>query len=181
MSSNQNIRVVITGVGLTAPNANNLKEFRDALLAQKSGITQMEVRYMGKVAVGNCNFDENLYQKKKMRRRGTRAGSISIYCAHEALLDSGLSLDSLVKNRTGISAVSFFFFNSRITSHPSIFGIITSSTIKSGRTRAFSIAAFPSDAEMTSFPSFSRLYFKSRTMSASSSTTRIFLGIIFLK
>ena len=34
MSSNQNIRVVITGVGLTAPNANNLKEFRDALLLE---------------------------------------------------------------------------------------------------------------------------------------------------
>lgn len=37
-----------------------------------------------------------------MRRRGTRAGSISIYCAHEALKDSGLSLESLVKDRTGI-------------------------------------------------------------------------------
>lgn len=100
--SNQNIRVAITGVGLTAPNANNLKEFREALLTQKSGITHMDVRYMGKVAAGNCNFDENLYQKKKMRRRGTRAGSISIYCAHEALKDSGLSVDSVVKDRTGI-------------------------------------------------------------------------------
>jgi len=95
-------RVVITGVGLTAPNANNLKDFREALLSQKSGITEMDVRYMGKVAVGNCNFDEFLYQKKKMRRRGTRAGSISIYCAHEALIDSGLSADALVKDRTGI-------------------------------------------------------------------------------
>lgn len=102
MSNNQKSRIVITGVGLTAPNANNLKEFREALLTQKSGITEMEIRYMGKVAVGNCNFDENLYQKKKMRRRGTRAGSISIYCAHEAIKDSGLSVDALVKNRTGI-------------------------------------------------------------------------------
>lgn len=102
MNNNQKSRIVITGVGLTAPNANNLKEFREALLTQKSGITEMEIRYMGKVAVGNCNFDENLYQKKKMRRRGTRAGSISIYCAHEAINDSGLSVDSLVKNRTGI-------------------------------------------------------------------------------
>ncbi len=102
MSSKQNVRVVITGVGLTAPNANHLNDFRDALLNQKSGISEMEVRYMGKVAAGNCNFDEYLYQKKKMRRRGTRAGSISIYCAHEALNDSGLSLESLIKNRTGI-------------------------------------------------------------------------------
>jgi len=102
MSDYHNSRVVITGVGLTAPNANNLKDFREALLNQKSGITEMEVRYMGKVAAGNCNFDEYLYQKKKTRRRGTRAGSISIYCSHEALKDSGLSPESLVKNRTGI-------------------------------------------------------------------------------
>lgn len=100
--NNNHMRIVITGIGLTAPNANNLKDFRDALLTQKSGITEMEVRYMGKVAVGNCNFDENLYQKKKMRRRGTRAGSISIYCAQEAIKDSGLSLDSIAKDRTGI-------------------------------------------------------------------------------
>ncbi|MGB5217465.1 MAG: beta-ketoacyl-[acyl-carrier-protein] synthase family protein [Smithella sp.] len=102
MNHNKKTRVVITGVGLTAPNANNLTDFREALLTQKSGITEMEVRYMGKVAVGKCNFDEFLHQKKKMRRRGTRAGSISIYAAHEALLDSGLSVDALVKDRTGI-------------------------------------------------------------------------------
>ena len=102
MHHNPKTRVVITGVGLTAPNANNLRDFREALLNQKSGITEMEVRYMGKVAVGNCNFNEFLHQKKKMRRRGTRAGSISIYCAHEALLDSGLPVDSLIKDRTGI-------------------------------------------------------------------------------
>lgn len=65
MTSKQNIRVVITGVGLTAPNANHLNDFRRALLNQKSGISEMEVRYMGKVAAGNCNFDEYLYQKKK--------------------------------------------------------------------------------------------------------------------
>jgi 3-oxoacyl-[acyl-carrier-protein] synthase II len=102
MNHSPKTRVVITGVGLTAPNANNLSDFREALLTQKSGITEMEVRYMGKVAVGKCNFDEFLHQKKKMRRRGTRAGSISIYCAHEALLDSGLSVDALVKDRSGI-------------------------------------------------------------------------------
>jgi 3-oxoacyl-[acyl-carrier-protein] synthase II len=100
--NNQNTRVVITGVGLTAPNANNLNDFREALLTQKSGLAEMEVRYMGKVAAGICNFDEYLYQKKKTRRRGTRAGSISIYSAREALKDSGLSLESLVKDRTGI-------------------------------------------------------------------------------
>ena len=34
-------RIVITGVGLTAPNGNNLAEFRDSLLAGRSGVTRL--------------------------------------------------------------------------------------------------------------------------------------------
>ena len=83
-------RVVITGVGLTAPNGNNLKEFRKALLDGRSGVVRYETRYMGTVLAGVCDFDELRYQKRKDRRRGTRAGSISIYCANEAVRDSGL-------------------------------------------------------------------------------------------
>lgn len=95
-------RIVITGVGLTAPNGNNISEFRHALLNNKSGLTHTEIRHMGMRAAGLCNFDEFLYQKKKMRRRGTRAGSIAIYCANEALKDSQINFDSLDKDRVGI-------------------------------------------------------------------------------
>jgi len=95
-------RVVITGVGLTAPNGNNLQEFRNALLEQKSGITEKEVRFMGKIPVGECNFDEEKHQKKKMRRRGTRVGSISVYCAKEALDDASISLAQTDLSRIGI-------------------------------------------------------------------------------
>ena len=35
-----NQRIVITGVGLTAPNGNDLAEFRKALLAGQSGVTE---------------------------------------------------------------------------------------------------------------------------------------------
>ena len=38
-------RIVITGIGLTAPNGNNLKEFRESLLAGKSGVQKFETRY----------------------------------------------------------------------------------------------------------------------------------------
>ena len=82
-------RIVITGVGLTSPNGDSLDEFRANLLAGKSGVSQYETRYIGKVLAGVCKFDEFKYQKKKDRRRGTRAGSISIYCANEAIRDSG--------------------------------------------------------------------------------------------
>ena len=37
-----------------------------------------------------------------MRRRGTRVGAISIYCANEALADSGINLDEVDRDRVGI-------------------------------------------------------------------------------
>ncbi len=95
-------RIVITGIGLTSPMGNNLQEFRDGLLNNGSGITHTEIRHMGKVAAGLCKFDEFKYQPKKMRKRGTRAGAISIYCANEALNSAGVSLDSVDKNRIGV-------------------------------------------------------------------------------
>ena len=95
-------RIVITGVGLTSPLGNGLGELRKGLLEQRSGIVHEEIRHMGIVPKGKCHFDEELYQKKKMRRRGTRAGSIAIYCANEALKDGNLSLSDYDLGRVGI-------------------------------------------------------------------------------
>ena len=95
-------RIVITGVGLTAPNGDNLTEFRRSLLDGKSGVQKFEVRYMGEVLAGICHFDPLKYQKKKELRRGTRAGSIAIYCAQEAIADAKLDLARLDKSRIGV-------------------------------------------------------------------------------
>jgi 3-oxoacyl-[acyl-carrier-protein] synthase II len=95
-------RIVITGVGLTAPNGNSLSEFRVNLLNGVAGISRTEIRYMGEVLAGICDFDPLRYQKKKEVRVGTRAGSISIYCAREAVLDSGIDFDAVSKDRVGI-------------------------------------------------------------------------------
>ena len=95
-------RIVITDVGLTAPNGNNLSEFRNNLLTGVAGIESVDVRYMGKLIAGLCHFDPLKYQKKKELRVGTRAGSISIYCAREAVADSGVAWDSFDKNRVGV-------------------------------------------------------------------------------
>jgi 3-oxoacyl-[acyl-carrier-protein] synthase II len=95
-------RIVMTGIGLTAPNGNNLTEFRANLLACKSGVKHHEVRYMGKQVAGMCDFDEFKYQSKKLRRRGTRAGSVSIYCANEALKDSGIDWEKVDKSMVGV-------------------------------------------------------------------------------
>ncbi len=97
-----NSRIVITGIGLTAPNGNNLKEFRHNLLNGVSGVQEFETRYMGKVHAGVCDFDELKYQKKKERRRGTRVGSVAIYCSREAFADAGLNLESIDRSRVGV-------------------------------------------------------------------------------
>src|SRR5687768_8991692 len=95
-------RIVITGVGLTAPNGNNLAEYRQALLAGKSGVTKYEIRYVGETLAGVCTFDALRYQSKKDLRRGTRAGSVGIYVANEAIRDAGLDWEQTDKPRVGI-------------------------------------------------------------------------------
>ena len=95
-------RIVITGLGLTAPNGNTLPEFRQNLLTGVSGVELIEVRYMGPQPAGVCHFDPLKHQKKKDIRIGTRAGSISIYCAREALADSGVNWEAADKARVGI-------------------------------------------------------------------------------
>ena len=94
-------RIVITGVGLTSPNGASLADFRRNLLGGVSGVTTIETRFMGKVLAGVCRFDEQKYQTRKDRRRGTRAGAISIYCAHEAFAHAGLNPAQLDRSRIG--------------------------------------------------------------------------------
>ena len=95
-------RIVITGVGLTSPLGNDLATFRSNLLEGKSGVTTFPVRNMGEQPAGVCDFDQTKYQKRKEVRVGTRAGGIGIYCAHEALKNSGLSLDKLDPSKIGV-------------------------------------------------------------------------------
>ena len=95
-------RIVITGIGLASPNGNNLTEYRQNLLAGRSGVVNYETRYMGPVLAGVCNFEETRYQKKKDLRRGTRAGSIAVYCSNEAVKDSGLDWPNVPRDRVGV-------------------------------------------------------------------------------
>jgi 3-oxoacyl-[acyl-carrier-protein] synthase II len=72
------------------------------LLACRSGVSDYEIRYVGKTFAGVCKYDPLRHQKKKEVRRGTRAGSIAIWCAHEALADAGLALDGIDRARVGV-------------------------------------------------------------------------------
>ena len=101
MDSHQQ-RIVITGVGLAAPNADNLNDFRQKLLAGISEIQEIDLRYFGSAPAGICTFDETRHRKKKENKRGTRAGCLGVYCAHEALADSALDIDYYDRSRIGV-------------------------------------------------------------------------------
>jgi 3-oxoacyl-[acyl-carrier-protein] synthase II len=95
-------RIVITGIGLTAPNGNDWGTYRDALLEKRSGVGPYEIRYFGKTLAGVCDFEATKYQSKKDVRRGTRAGSVGVYAANEAVKHSGVDWDNTDKSRVGI-------------------------------------------------------------------------------
>ena len=95
-------RIVLTGVGLTCPLGNDLPTYRNALLSGKSGVSLFPVRNMGEQPAGVCDFDQTKYQKRKEIRVGTRAGSIAIFCANEAIAAAGLDLGNLDPSRIGI-------------------------------------------------------------------------------
>jgi len=95
-------RIVITGIGLTAPNGNDWSTFRNALLEKRSGVRPYNIRYFGDTLAGVCDFDTSRYQTKKDIRRGTRAGSVGIYAANEAIKHSGIDWANFDKSRVGI-------------------------------------------------------------------------------
>jgi 3-oxoacyl-[acyl-carrier-protein] synthase II len=95
-------RVVITGIGLTAPNGNSLAEFREALLQGRSGVRDYEIRYVGATHAGVCDFDATRHQSKKDIRRGTRAGCVGVFATNEAVLDAGIEWDTVDTSRVGV-------------------------------------------------------------------------------
>lgn len=95
-------RIVITGVGITAPNGDSLTAFRENLLHGVSGVERFTTRYVGETLAGVCHFDPLRYQKRKDLRCGTRAGSIAVYAANEAVRDARLDWAAVDKTRVGV-------------------------------------------------------------------------------
>ena len=95
-------RIVMTSVGLTSPNGTNLESYREALLAGRSGVRDYNIRYVGDTHAGVCEFEGTKYQSRRDARRGTRAGTVGIWSAGEAIARSGLDWANIDKSRVGI-------------------------------------------------------------------------------
>ncbi len=98
----QHSRIVITGIGLTSPNGNTLEDYRKNLLEGVARIQLIDMRYMGLVPAGVCDFDPKQYQTRKELRVGTRAGSIAVFSAREAIASSGIDFENFDKSRIGV-------------------------------------------------------------------------------
>ncbi len=98
----QNQRVVITGIGLVAPNGSTLQEYREKLINGISETRKLSLRYFGKAPAGVCSFPETLYRKKKENKKGTRAGCLGVYCANEALKNGALDIRRYDSARIGV-------------------------------------------------------------------------------
>ena len=99
-------RVVITGLGAITPIGNSLQEYWNGLSNGVSGsapITQFDTsKFKTKFACEVKNFDPNQHLDKKDARRMDRFTQFAMVTSDEAVLDSGINLESVNKDRVGV-------------------------------------------------------------------------------
>lgn len=99
-------RVVITGAGVVSSLGMGLENFWNSIKEGKSGIsvvTRFDItNYSTKVAAEIKNFDPTMYIDKKEAKRMDRFTQYAMAAAKMAFDMSGIELDKLNKDRTGV-------------------------------------------------------------------------------
>ncbi len=99
-------RVVITGLGALTPIGNSLKEYWNGLSNGVSGsanITQFDTsKFKTKFACEVKNFDPTQFIDRKEARRMDRFTQFAMITCDEAVVDSGLKLETVNKDRIGV-------------------------------------------------------------------------------
>jgi len=102
----QNIRTVVTGMGVVTPLGCNLDDYWKALLEGKSGvgkITRFDVTdFPTKIAAEVKDFDEEKYLDKKEARRMDLSEQYAIAASQMAVDDSGIDLAKINLDRAGV-------------------------------------------------------------------------------
>ena len=102
-------RVVITGMGIISSIGNNVKEVKNSLISQKSGIVKAETyKEMGFRSQIHGEIKLNLedhVDKKQLRFMGPGA-AYSVLSMEQAIKDSGLSPEEVSNPKTGLIAGS---------------------------------------------------------------------------
>jgi len=99
-------RVVITGIGVVAPNGIGKKAFWDGLVRGKSAIREISQfdasSYPCRIAGEVCDFDPVDFMGVKTVRRTCRFVHLAVAAAHLAIADGSLAQGRLESRRTGI-------------------------------------------------------------------------------
>ena len=99
-------RVVVTGLGALTPIGNNLKEFTEGLQNGLSGaneITRFDAtKFKTKFACEVKNFDVSTLIHRRESRRMDIFTQFGIFVAEEAIVDSGIDLDTIDKDSVGV-------------------------------------------------------------------------------
>ena len=99
-------QVVITGMGALTSVGNGIEDFWSGLKSGKSGITAVsrfdDEGIASKVASEINDFNPEDFMDPKEARRNDRYAQLALAATHYALVDSGLSRDELVPDRTGV-------------------------------------------------------------------------------
>jgi len=100
------MRVVITGMGVLAPNGNNVSEYWNALTAGQSGIDHITsfdtTDFPVKIAGELSNFDPDQYFERKEVRKLDPFTVYALVASNEAIKMSGLDAGGFDSQRAGV-------------------------------------------------------------------------------
>ena len=99
-------RVVVTGMGALTPIGNDISEFWESLISGVSGaanITYFDAsKFKTKFACEIKGYNPEDYFERKEARKMDRFAQYALVSVDEAIKDSGLNIDSLNKNTSGV-------------------------------------------------------------------------------
>ena len=99
-------RVVVTGIGALTPIGNGVSEFWKSLISGVSGaanITYFDAsKFKTKFACEIKGYNPEDYFERKEARKMDRFAQYALVSVDEAIKDSGLNVDSLNKNKSGV-------------------------------------------------------------------------------
>lgn len=99
-------RVVVTGLGVLTPLGNNLQEYWEGLKNGVSGsvmITRFDTeKFKTKFACELKNYDSAKYFDRKEANKLDLYSQYALIATDEAIIDSGLNLDKVDKDRVGV-------------------------------------------------------------------------------
>ena len=99
-------RVVVTGMGALTPIGNDVSEFWESLISGVSGAANIPnfdaSKFKTKFACEIKGYNPEDYFERKEARKMDRFAQYALVSVDEAIKDSGLNIDSLNKNTSGV-------------------------------------------------------------------------------